>query len=587
MGDSTARPKSSTLKVNKNCPPDQEINILLLGQTGVGKTTFINSLANYLANSTFDEAIHDEMQVIIPTSIHFTDSETFEEKTIYISDKKSHEKVNDNGQSCTQQCRSFVFPFGERNLRLIDTPGMGDTRGSQQDNENLFEILTYISYYEHLNGICIFLKPNEERLTILFRLFIKQILYYLHASVAENITFVLTNARSTFYMPGSSNKLLQVLIKEYRDKHNQEIPFSKSNTFLLDNETFRYLALYNDGIQINDEQIQIYKKSWDYTIKEYERLITYICQRPLHAVANTLSLNSAEQLIKKLSRPIAETIRLIQQNIQLANEYKQNLPKKTTNVAHQLLQNIVSIVPLACPSMVYGVIQETITDPRIEKSKVIDNQTGKCDECNCSWHHHMYITYEYQTNLRYLNINDNSNKNKDDHSFLQFVQDRIDNLQSEQAIINDVYMKLLKFLYINAIHPCNDDIVEYLKLFIREEEIKRNKGIQNDYVIDNLTKIMTKYKNSIDVLKRNLAKQDSVDEKDVLKAEEVFIQVGSLYHLSINGQQLRDQVNILKVVEEQGVKQREKRIRLPAKAAMSRMMHISNNVKSLLTTEAV
>ncbi|CAF1482562.1 unnamed protein product [Rotaria sordida] len=562
MSDSAAKPKLPMLKVNKRCPSEQEINILLLGQTGVGKTTFINSLANYLVNDIFDEAVHDEMQVIIPTSFHFTDSETFKEKIINIGDKNNYEKINENGQSCTQQCRSFVFPFGKRNLRLIDTPGMGDTRGSQQDNENLFEILTYISHYEHLNGICIFLRPNEERLIITFRLFIKQILHYLHPNASENITFILTNARSTFYTPGSSKKLLQVLINEYRDKYNQEIPFTKNNTFLLDNETFRYLALYKDGIQINNEQIESYKKSWDYTIKEYERLITYICQCPLHAVANTLSLNSAEQLIRKLTRPIAETIRLIQQNIQLAYQYKQNSPKKQTSTAHKLPQNIVNIVPLDRPNLVC-----------------------KCNQCGCSWHRHMYITYEYQTNLTYVDMSNNSSTKNDDHSFLQLAEDYIDNLQTEQTTINDVYMKLLKFLHINAIHPCNDDIVEYLKLFIREEQLKKNADIHNGDIIDNLTKIMAEYECNIDFFKKALAKQDSIDANDVLKTDEIFIQVGSLYHLHINGQQLRNQINILNAVEEQGVKQREKRIRLPIKAATSRIMHISNDVRKIQLIE--
>jgi predicted GTPase len=232
MSGSAVRPKSSSsFRVDKNCPPDRYINILLLGQTGIGKTTFINSLANYLVNDTFQEAINDKLEVIIPTSFSFTDPETFEEKRINIGNETNHEPTNENGRSSTQQCRSFVFPLNDRNLRLIDTPGMGDTRGSEQDKKNLFEILTYISHYEHLNAICILLKPNEERLTIVFRLFIKQILHYLHSSASENIIFVFTNARSTLYTPGSSKKLLQTLLNDHR-----EIPFSKENTFLLDNE---------------------------------------------------------------------------------------------------------------------------------------------------------------------------------------------------------------------------------------------------------------------------------------------------------------------------------------------------------------
>jgi GTPase SAR1 family protein len=407
MADTDARSRPSSIKRNRNCPADREINILLLGQTGVGKTTFINSLANYLTHDTLDEAVKDEMQVVIPTSFSFTNPETFEQKTINIDDKNKSENINENGQSSTQQCRSYVFPIGDRNLRLIDTPGMGDTRGSEQDNKNLFEILTYISHYEHLNGICIFLKPNEERLTIPFRLVIRQILHYLHTSASENIIFIFTNARTTFFMPGSSKKLLQAVLNDHHDKNNIEIPFSRDNTFLLDNEPFHCVALHKNGIHIDQQQMESYTKSWDCTVKEYERLFKYIAQRPLHAVSCTLSLNEAEQLIRKLPRPIAETIRFIEQNIQLANDCKQLLLDNQQSTVHTLPQyagevrtfqhpalicagkHCVEIVDIdgqkqieyshicKTPSYLNGVVQEAIKDPRIAQCSVINNQTGK------------------------------------------------------------------------------------------------------------------------------------------------------------------------------------------------------------------
>ena len=53
-------------------------------------------------------------------------------------------------------------------------------------------------------------------------------------------------------------------------------------------------------------------------MKEYSRLMEHINQCPLYAVRDTLSLNEAEQLVRKLPRPCAETLRLIEENIQLA-----------------------------------------------------------------------------------------------------------------------------------------------------------------------------------------------------------------------------------------------------------------------------
>jgi GTPase SAR1 family protein len=397
----------ATIKANRNCPPQHEINILLLGQTGVGKSTFINGLVNYMCNNTLEEAVNNQMQSVIPASFSFTDQNTFEERMINIGEETDDEKFVTNGESCTKQCRSFVFPIGQRNLRIIDAPGIGDTRGLDQDTKNFHEILTYIAQYEHLNGICILLKPNEERLTILFRFCIKELLRHLHISASENIIFIFTNARSTFFMPGSTKKLLQTLLDQHENEQNVKVPFTMENTFLLDNEPFRYLALCRHGIELNNEQILSYQKSWDHTVKEYSKLIAYIVTRPLHAVSNTLSLNEAEQLIRKLTRPIAETTKLIAQNIELAQRHKQKVLRNPQAAVEGIPQNDVRIVLLNHPRTVcvsekccriitvnneqkteyaskcheecylLGVIQETMKDPRLRGCEVMDPYSGK------------------------------------------------------------------------------------------------------------------------------------------------------------------------------------------------------------------
>ncbi len=75
-------------------------------------------------------------------------------------------------------------------------------RGIEQDKENFQNILAYISYYEEIHGICILLKPNNSRLTVMFEFCVKELLTHLHKSAAANILFCFTNARSTNYRPG-------------------------------------------------------------------------------------------------------------------------------------------------------------------------------------------------------------------------------------------------------------------------------------------------------------------------------------------------------------------------------------------------
>ncbi|CAF4623010.1 unnamed protein product [Rotaria sp. Silwood1] len=147
---------------------DEIINILLLGESGVGKSTFINALVNYLKFKTLKEAENNPI-VLIPVSFMIMTGDNFEEHLVKFEGSNffSNEDHNHLGQSVTQHCKSYVFTLtdGEsrgRKLRIIDTPGIGDTRDSSQDDANLQHILSYINNLTHLNAVCILLKPNNK-----------------------------------------------------------------------------------------------------------------------------------------------------------------------------------------------------------------------------------------------------------------------------------------------------------------------------------------------------------------------------------------------------------------------------------------
>lgn len=87
---------------------------MIVGMTGVGKTTFLNSLVNKI----MDVQMEDNFR-------YFVSKENFQDS---------------NGKSSTQRVNIYSIPKQGRmkkSIRLIDIPGLGDTDGIKKDKQNL------------------------------------------------------------------------------------------------------------------------------------------------------------------------------------------------------------------------------------------------------------------------------------------------------------------------------------------------------------------------------------------------------------------------------------------------------------------
>lgn len=207
----------------KSLEQDNYINILILGETGVGKSTFINAFVNYLSFETLDDAkAEEELNWVIPCSFstqkmdRSNPNSKIEQINIQVGSRKD-ERDGSKGASATQETAVYPVTIGSQTIRLIDTPGIGDTRGIQFDKANMADILSTLSSYDDLHGILILLKSNNARLTVTFNFCMKELLTHLHRSAATNMAFGFTNTRISGYTPGDTFGPLNTLLLDHSD----------------------------------------------------------------------------------------------------------------------------------------------------------------------------------------------------------------------------------------------------------------------------------------------------------------------------------------------------------------------------------
>jgi hypothetical protein len=194
----------------------------------------------------------------------------------------------------------------------------------------------------------------------------------------------------------------------------------------------------------------------------------------------------------------------------------------------------------------------------------------------------MNMTYEYDTNL----VSFKSDKKKEDQTLLNVIDQHINDLQKEQAEIEDILNKMSKFLHVNAILPLNDDNVQYLRFFIREEQMKHEAGTRNNAVFDGLSTIITNYEDNMDAFKKTLTNRNaSSNAKDIPNAADVYALFGNLRRLSINKELFRHSVDLIDRSANEAVRQTEKSVRLPEKAAKSTLMCTLKDIVSPIKSE--
>jgi hypothetical protein len=252
---------------------DNRVVIVTMGASGVGKSTFINALANYFAATSFAEMATREL-ITLAHTVTLVDGQAYSVGTPEVAGDGL------NGNCATQKPRVYSFIVNGYIVDIIDSPGIGDIRGLEQDKRNMQETLTLLTRYPHVNAFIYLLNPDEQRLSTDFQYCFNVFVSGLPCIATNNIIFVYVRARNIIYNLGNSNtsRLLGTYLNALHRKNGRKlIELTSGNQFLFENECINLLAAQRYGCAVIDSDVSdTFSKSWQHSSAAARELLEQI-----------------------------------------------------------------------------------------------------------------------------------------------------------------------------------------------------------------------------------------------------------------------------------------------------------------------
>lgn len=266
----------------------------------------------------------------------------------------------------------------------------------------------------------------------------------------------------------------------------------------------------------NGEDIQDYKKSWRKSLEATTKLFKFIKGMPPHEAKKTVSLNEARSFIIAITKPMAQTVDLIDRNsteiekartqwkadddeIQKVQERlhfkgfklkRNHLNYPITVCTHQkciAYQHIgkskqqETLFPQICHDHCYlkGIPSETINNRQIYYCRAMAQ--GKCRHCRHDYRDHMHMTYTTSlVEVTFLSddvqkeINDLKDVKDKKQKAIEELEKHNKENKEEKEVLYSCASHFGAFLKKNAMIPYNDSFSEYLNMQIKVEQTKQD-----------------------------------------------------------------------------------------------------------------
>lgn len=283
---------------------DGSFKILMLGQTGSGKTSLLNLFCNVAmireygyqdSMEKFHEFLSDKCREFQDSSIEHARDKASESKT---SAAKVYKVQWENAEHGTDDESPSVRVLP---VRLIDTPGFGDTRGFEEDKKHVQRIIEAIKTVNQINAVLIVMNGREARFSPQLKYVLGQVGAQLPRSVLENVVVVFTNCASALDLNCEPTELRTLFPKDFQ-------------SFYIENPCCKIMkarAMHkaSDSRRLGDDLAQGLKKSFTETTEQLDKLIAAVSQMTAVPTRDFLRLHQMQVDIERGMSNLLERIR--------------------------------------------------------------------------------------------------------------------------------------------------------------------------------------------------------------------------------------------------------------------------------------
>ena len=200
---------------------EESISVIFIGQSGTGKSTFINAYVNHLLGITQYDDIRYKL-------------------ILGDQSKEKYQTINQTDFITIYNVRSPRYK--NKLFKLIDTPGAGDTRNDNEKNISKIEQKQkereLLSMYNdlftkeigQLNSITLVIKASENRDNEFQKKIIKSIANLFAGDINKNCLAILTHTDNFVIMPDAVPLLEKIDIFKKKTANNEEWYFPVSST---------------------------------------------------------------------------------------------------------------------------------------------------------------------------------------------------------------------------------------------------------------------------------------------------------------------------------------------------------------------